>query len=54
MSKPDEPPVPITPSAPAPAPTKLTPDEFWQKLRADPRFNVIEPSRKGFIIGGRK
>jgi hypothetical protein len=31
----------------------MTPDEFWQKLRADPQFNVIEPSGKAFIIGGK-
>jgi hypothetical protein len=58
MSKPDEPPVPVTPPPPepasAPAPNKLTHDEFIAKLRADPRFVVIKPSGKGFILPGRK
>ena len=52
MSEPKQPPAPITPSAAAASPA-MTPDEFWQRLRADPRFNVIEPSGKGFIIGGQ-
>jgi hypothetical protein len=51
MSEPKQPPAPITPSAPAP--DKLTPDEFMAKLAANPRFRVIEPSGKGFIIGGQ-
>jgi hypothetical protein len=40
--------------APAPPPpVKLTHDEFMQRIRANPQFRVIEPSGKGFIIGGQ-
>ena len=56
MSEPKQPPAPITPSAPTPAPTpaKLTPDEFMAKLAANPQFRVIEPSGKAFILPGQK
>jgi DNA invertase Pin-like site-specific DNA recombinase len=33
---------------------KPTLDEYMAALRADPRFKVIEPSGKGFIIGGQR
>ena len=49
MSEPKQPPVPITPSAPAPSPA-MTPDEFAKMVRADPRARLIEPSGMGFIL----
>jgi hypothetical protein len=40
------------PPPPAPA-AKLTHAEFMAKLASNPQFRVIEPSGKGFIIGGQ-
>jgi hypothetical protein len=56
VREPKQPPVPITPSAPTPAPTpaKLTHDEFMAKLAANPRFKLVRGSGQGFIIGGQK
>jgi hypothetical protein len=52
MSKPDEPPVPITPPAPPP-PAKLTHAEFMAKLAANPQFKLVRGSGQGFVIGGQ-
>jgi DNA invertase Pin-like site-specific DNA recombinase len=38
-------------ASPTPAPE---PDAFTKRLLANPRFKVLPPSGKGFIIGGQK
>jgi hypothetical protein len=52
MSEPKQPPVPITPAAPAPTSTRR--DALMRALVANPRFKIVKLSGKGFIIGGQK
>jgi hypothetical protein len=52
MSEPKQPRCPITPAAPAPTPTRR--DALMRALAANPRFKIVKPSGKGFIIGGRE
>jgi hypothetical protein len=33
---------------------RLTRDELMKELSADPRCRIVQPSGKGFVIGGAK
>jgi hypothetical protein len=43
---------PAPPASPEPKPAP-PPDALALKLASDPRFVVIKPSGKGFVIGGQ-